>query len=233
MSKKIIALLIGAVVTFSLVGCAEDNTKKKSVENKGVSATSRDKEHYNSLDGEWAKEHTLDELKSQYSELAKKVEEKTKGYGLSYNKDEKVREENGLTINDKNIYLDNEKPEPNRLESLYFGMKVYGEDLATGQITLKVSLNFDGEGAIKKDSFDFGETSLAAYSSIFTGESNRNYSEINKKIMEIIKSESGEGIIESDIDGLYEEFTVTKEYIVYKLETKIYEFVKDGAAESK
>lgn len=227
MSKRLIALLIGATVSLALIGCSTDE-KKTTKENKGISATSKNEENYKNLEGKWAKEYTLDELKSEYNTFAKKVEDKTKGYGLKYTKDEKVREENGLTINDNNIYLDNENPEANRLESLYFGMKVFGADLATGQITLKVSLNFDGEGAIEKGSFDFGETSLAAYSSILTGQENRDYSEINQKIMEIIKSENGEGVIESSIDGLYEEFTVNKKYIVYKLETKIYEFAKSN-----
>lgn len=229
MSKRLIALLIGATVTLSLIGCGSEE-KNKASENKGVSATSRNEEHYKNLEGRWAKEYTLDELKTEFTTLVKQVEDKTKGYGLEYSKDETVKEENGVTISTNNIYLDNEKPEADRLESLYFGMKVFGTDLATGQITLKVSLNFDSEKAIKNNSFDFGDTSLAAYSEILTGSENRDYSDINNKILEIVKSEKGEGVIEGEIDGLYEEFTVHKDYIVYKLETKIYEFKKGDDA---
>lgn len=229
MSKKIIALIVGATVIFSLTGCFQKE-KTESIENTGISATERNAEYYNELQGSWVKDYTLDGLKSEYNKLLSSVEDKTKSYGLKYSKDEKVREENGVTINENFMYLDNENPEPNRLESLYFGIKIFGEDLATGQITLRASLNFDGESAIEKNDFDFGSTSIASYSQLLTGVENRDYSDINSKILDIIKSESGEGVISSSVDGLYEEFTVTKEYIVYKIETKIYEFQKSDEA---
>ena len=55
MSKKIIALILGTMMTVSLVGCSnreskEDNTKTFAIEND---------EKYSNLDGEWSKDITL------------------------------------------------------------------------------------------------------------------------------------------------------------------------------
>ena len=219
MSKKIIAVVMSAMLSLSIIGC-ENNDKNK----QGVNTKTLTEEKYDELEGAWAKNLTIDELRDKYTELLELVEDKTNGYGLEYSKDESIKEENGETVSDTHIYLDNEKPEKNRLESLYFGMKTYGSDITTGQITMKLSLNFDGEGVLEGNTFDFGETSLASYSSLFTGNKNRDFSDINNKITEILKSDSQEGIISDSIDGLYEEFVVNKEYIVYKLETKKYDF---------
>ena len=220
MSKRIIAIVMSAMISVSLMGCGAKEDINNG-ENNTKTATER---KYDELEGTWAKDLLLDELKDKYIDLLKLVEEKTEGYGLEYSKDEIMKEENGETINDNHIYLDNENPEKNRLESLYFGMKTYGEDISSGQITMKLSLNFDGESALNNNDFDFGETSLASYSALFTGETNRDFSSINSQIIDILKSESQEGVISDSIDGLYEEFTVNKEYIVYKLETKKYDF---------
>ena len=220
MSKRIIAIVMSAMISVSFMGCGA----KKDINNGESKEKTATERKYDELEGTWAKDLLLDELKDKYIELLKLVEEKTEGYGLEYSKDEIMKEENGETINDNHIYLDNENPEKNRLESLYFGMKTYGEDISSGQITMKLSLNFDGEAVLNNNDFDFGETSLASYSALFTGETNRDFSSINSQIIDILKSESQEGVISDSIDGLYEEFTVNKEYIVYKLETKKYDF---------
>lgn len=221
MSKRIIALCMGVLVSLSIIGCG----KSETVEN--VETKTATEQKYDELQGEWAKDRGLDDLKKNYYEILKKVEEKTNNYGLEYSKEGPiVKEVNGETVNHEYIYLENKKPEKNRLESLYFGMKIFGDDLSSGQIAMKTSLNFDGEGAIKKGEFDFGDTSLAAYSSIMTGDQNRSYKDINNKIIEILKTDNGEGVISNSINGLYEEFIVSKDFIVYRLETKKYDFAK-------
>ena len=57
-----------------------------------------------------------------------------------------------------------------------------------------------------------------------TGEKDRNFDDINKKIMDIIKSDKNEGIVDNDLNGLSEEFAVSKDYIVSTLSPKIYKF---------
>ena len=152
------------------------------------------------------------------------MEKVTEELGMKYSKEDVVKENDGNTISVNSIYFDNEKPDPNKIESMYFGMKVFGEDLSSGEIELKLSLNFDSAEAIKSGNFDLGNTSFNKYIAAFTGQSSRNYSEINKQIIDRLKSEKGEGIIENSIDGLKEEIRFNKNYIVYKLSTKTYNF---------
>ena len=63
-----------------------------------------------------------------------------------------------------------------------------------------------------------------------TKEKERDYEIINEQIIEKLKSKKGEGVVVNDINGLYEEFVVSKDYIVYRLETKKFDFTtkKDG-----
>ena len=202
MSKKIIALILGTMMTVSLVGCSnreskEDNTKTFAIEND---------EKYSNLDGEWSKDITLKIFDEKFDKLFGEVRDKCKMYGLTFNEkgEESVKQEKGRTVRKKYLYLDNEKPEKNRLESLYFGRKL----------------------------FDFGDTSLASYAEFMTGEKDRDYSKINEEIIKILKSDSGEGVYQNTINGLYEEYTINKEYLVYTLETKELQFVKEGSEEN-
>lgn len=227
MSKKIVSLIMAGVLVFSLVGCGKNKEEEQAAPK--VAAISFE-EKYDNLQGPWATNIKLEEAETKHKELSKKMEDQTKAYGLNYEKEDIVKEtEDGLRIGDSFIYLDNEKPEKNKLESLYFGMKTFGSEKEAGQIQLKVSLNFDGEQALNDKNFNFGETSLAKFSSIFTGIEDRNFKDINAKILEVLKSDSGEGIIESSIEGLYEELTVSKNTIVYRLETRKYDFKQADA----
>ena len=72
--------------------------------------------------------------------------------------------------------------------------------------------------------------SLAKYAAILTEEPNRDYSELNKKIMDIIKSDKPEGVIEDSVNGLHEELAVSKDYIVYTLTTKEFKFQKESSS---
>lgn len=221
MSKKIIsALLIGILSVTSLTGCSNKDEK----DNKETTTATNSENKYDNLTGEWATDLTLDELKESYASLLSQVEEKNRYYGLEYELKEDVQETKEELVNENYMYLVNENAEKNRLESAYFGMKTYGEDLSKGQIIMKIVLNFDGERALNEENFDFGETSLAKYSSIMTKEEERDYEIINEQIIEKLKSKKGEGVVVNDINGLYEEFVVSKDYIVYILETKKFDF---------
>ena len=227
MLKKIIsALIIGILSVTSFVGCSNKDEKNESETTTAINSENK----YDNLNGEWATNLTLDELKEKYASLLSQVEEKNRYYGLDYETKEDVKETKEETVKENYIYLDNENAEKNRLESAYFGMKTYGNVLSKGQIILKLVLNFDGEKALKEGKFDFGETSLAEYSSIMTKEEDRDYEIINEQIIEKLKNKKGEGVVVNDINGLYEEFVVSKDYIVYRLETKKFDFTtnKDG-----
>lgn len=218
MSKKIISMLMLAVVSASFVGCKSNNQET----NKSTKTVSVE-ESYENLEGPWATDLTLKEFDERYADLLKKVKDKTEEYGLKYTEEEVVRENNNSYIN-----VTNEGAEKNKLESMDFGRKYLGTDLTSGQITMKILMNFDGEKALSEGSFKFEDTSLAKYSAIFSGEDKRDYSDINSKILDTLKSEKGEGVFQSSINGLYEEFVVNKEYIVYTLQTKKFEFVKEN-----
>ena len=219
LSKKIVSILISIIVATSLIGCkiSGGNVEKKT-ETTTEDNVNKDDEN---LEGKWAKNYTLEETQKVFKEKLSKIENITKELGLKYTLDEKIKEKN---INDNSIYFDNEKPEANKIESMYFGMKTYGEDLATGDISLKLSLNFDGENAMKNNDFDLGKTSFNSYIEAFTDEKNIDYSDINKEIIDKLKNGDKEIEINNTIDGLKEEIIATKELIIYKLSTKKYKF---------
>lgn len=224
MSKKVISIMMSLIVATSLIGCknTSENAEKKTetttvVENSSNSADAN-------LEGKWAEDYTLEETRKLFKEKLSKMESITSELGVKYTKDEKIKEEKEQSINDNSIYFDNDNPEANKIESMYFGMKTYGEKLETGEICLKLSLNFDGENAIKNNDFDLGKTSFSKYIAAFTGQEDRDYSDINKEIIEKLKNGDKEIEIDNTIDGLKEEIVATKEYIIYKLSTKKYKF---------
>ena len=223
MSKKIISVMMSMIVATSLIGCKNsDGNIEKKTETAATVAVIADKDD-EKLEGKWAEKHTLDETQKIFKEKSSKIENITKELGIKYTKDEKIKKENDESFNDKSIYFDNENPETNKIESMYFGMKTYGEKLETGDISLKLSLKFDGENAIKNNNFDLGKTSFSKYIQAFTDQENRDYSAINKEIIEKLKN--GETVkINNTIDGLKEEIRATKTCIIYKLSTKKYKF---------
>ena len=107
---------------------------------------------------------------------------------------------------------------------MYYGLKIYGENLEEGVISLKLTLKFDGENAVKNNDLDLGKTSFAKYIAAFTGEADRDYSDINKEILEKLASGDTEVRINNTIDGLNEEILASKDCIFYKLSTKKYKF---------
>lgn len=227
MSKKILSIFMSMVVATSLVGCgskSEENAKSagstSSVESQNTETSEEDSE----LEGEWAKECTLDETKKLYEDELKKMEDITKGFGIEYSKDEVIKNYDDVYITDNSMYYDNENAEANRISNMSFGLKLYGENLESGVIELKLLLNFDSENAIKNNNFDLGKTSFSKYISAFTGQENRDYSDINKEIIEKLKAGENEVRINNTINGLKEEIIADKECIFYKLSTKKYVF---------
>ena len=222
MSKKIISILMSLIVVASLVGCKNSSV---SAEKKTETAT-QDNVNMDdkNLEGKWAKNYTLEETQKLFKEKLSKMENITKEMGVKYTKDEKIKKEQEQSVNDNSIYYDNEKPEANKIESMYFGMKTYGDNLETGDISLKISLKFDGESAIKNNNFDLGKTSFNKYIEAFTDQQNRDYSDINKEIIDKLKNGEKEIEINNTIDGLKEEIIANKECIIYKLSTKKYKF---------
>lgn len=228
MTKKIIGLVITTTLLFSLAGCGSNEKQKTADEGtKKAELNIDNQEQFKDLKGDWIRDFTHDEFVDKSNSLMTSIEDKTKEFGLDYKKEDKVEQIDGVTANVKSIYLDNKDPEANKLESMQFQSQLLGDAQDSGRLQLKLSLKFDGEGAIKDDKFNLGDTSIAQYAAIMTGAQDRNYDDINKQIMDIIKSDKKEGIIKDNINGLAEEFAVSKDYIVYTLSTKVYKFTQN------
>lgn len=225
MIKKIVGLLITTTLLVSLAACGSSKQKDNTSENaKSAELNIENQNQFKDLKGYWIKDFSHEDFVNKSDSIMKDIENKTKDFGLDYKKEDKVEEISGVTASVKSIYVDNKNPETNKLESMQFESQLIGEAQDSGRMQLKVSIKIDGN-AIKKDNkFNLGDTSLAEYSQIITGEKDRNFDDINKKIMDIIKSDKNEGIVDNDINGLSEEFAVSKDYIVYTLSTKIYKF---------
>lgn len=223
LSKKIISVIMSLIVVTSLIGCQNSNGTAEKKADKATSTEDKSSEEDANLEGKWAEKYKLEDTQKLFKEKLAKMETITKELGIKYTKDERIKQENKISVNDNSIYYDNEKAEANKIESMYFGMKTYGEKLESGDISLKLSLKFDGEKAIKDNNFDLGKTSFKKYIEAFTGQENRNYSDINKQIIEKLKT-SDTVEINNTIDGLKEEIRATKTCIIYKLSTKKYKF---------
>lgn len=217
MGKKIAALILSAMITSSMIACTGANKKSETVKEDTAIVESE-------LTGVWAKDYTRDEVKGFYGDILTNVEEVTNGYGLEYELKEEIKNENGKSVNDNYIYLDIENPESNRLESMYFGFRQFGSDLASGLLCMKLGFNLDKDVIIKNEDFKFEDTSLAAFSESFTGNSERDYTELNKKIYDMIIGNEKVETIENNLEGIRETISITDNFLLYKLETKEYSF---------
>lgn len=222
--KKIllVALLTGAMVV-SLVSCSPSSTNE---ENTKIEQTQNEENSAFIGQGEWANDYTREEVISLNDEISERIEEKSNFYGLEYKKEEKFSEENGETVSDKFIYFDNLNPEPNRMESMYYGLKTYGSDISKGSLNLKIGFRLDLNQIKEEDKFDFEETSISAFSEAMTNDVERDYTELNEKIIDIVKNQNANGTIETNLDGLVETITIKDEFLLYKLDSKTYDFKK-------
>lgn len=224
MSKKIISIFMSIIVAASLAGCGSSINGKIASSTDGAEIIEGSNLSDEELQGTWAQNYTLDETKKLYEEKLSKMKEITDGLGVKYTNDEVIKKEEDTTITDNSIYFDNENPENNKIESMYFGLKIYGENLEEGVISLKLTLKFDGESAVKNNDLDLGKTSFVKYIEAFTGQSDRDYSDINKEILERLANGESEIRINNTIDGLNEEILASNDCIFYKLSTKKYKF---------
>ena len=222
--KKIllVALLTGAMVV-SLVSCSPSSTNE---ENKKIEQTQNEENNAFIGQGEWAEDYTREEVISLNDEISERIEEKCNFYGLEYIKEEKFSEENGETVSDKFIYFDNLNPEPNRMESMNYGFKTYGSNISKGRLGLKIGFRLDLNQIKEEEKFDFKETSISAFSEAMTNDTERDYTELNEKIIDIVKNQNSNGTIETNLDGLVETITIKDEFLLYKLDSKIYDFKK-------
>lgn len=222
MKKKAITLALSAVLAISAVGCSSNNNDKVKTANENKSAAV---ENVDILPGKWSEDYTRDEVKELYQKSLASVESTANGYSLEYDVTEnEIKEENGESVNDTYVYFD--IPDAERLESMYFGFKQYGSDLATGKLEMKLGYKLDKKTILEGGKFEFENLSLAAFSQAFTGDYERDYTELDKKIYDMIKNGTGEGIqtIENNVDGLKETITITEDFLLYKLESRIYNF---------
>ena len=219
MGRKLIAVLICGILTFSLVSCTNKTEKIEK-------STSKAKVEERVIEGTWAKDYTKDEITTFHNSIMSNVENLTNNYELKYEKKEVVKEESGEIVNSNEIYVENLNPEPNRLETMYYGFKIYCEDMSQGQLLLKIGFKLDTNIIKETEGFDLKETSIASYSQAVTGVEDRDYTDLNNKIYAIVNGDSTELVIENNLDGLMETVNVKDNYLIYKLETKKYNFKK-------
>lgn len=219
MKKKAITLALSIVLAISAVGCSSNNVETTN-ENESTATKNVD-----ILPGKWSEEYTRDQVQELYEKALASVESTATGYSLEYEITEnEIKEENGESVNDTYVYLDIEDAE--RLESLYFGFKQYGSDLASGKLEMKLGYKLDKNTILQTGKFEFENLSLSAFSQAFTGDYERDYTDLNDQIYEIIKNITGEEIetIENNVDGLKETITITEDFLLYKLESRVYNF---------
>ena len=224
MIKKILVAILSGVTIVSLVACSPSSKNNENEKITEESAKSDESEKTFIGEGEWANDYTREEVSQLNDEISIRMEEAANFYGLEYTKEEKIKDENNESVNDKYIYSDNLNPEPNRMESMYYGFKTYGTDMAKGSLNLKIGFKLD-LGLIKdEDKFDLKETSIANFSEAMTNNPDRDYSEINEKIIDIVKNNNANGTIETNLNGLVETITIKDDYLLYRLDSKTYNF---------
>ena len=222
MKRNVIALALCTVLAISVVGCSSNNTENKNIASDNSKIAIEDTDI---LSGTWSEDYSRDEVKSLFDKALASVESTAKGYSLEYEVTEnEIKEENGESTNDTYVYLD--IPEAERLESMYFGFKQYGSDLASGKLEMKMGYNLDRKTILEGQKFEFENLSLAAFSQAFTGNYERDYTELDKQIYDRIKNGTGDEIqtIENNLDGLKETITITDDFLFYKLESRVYNF---------
>ena len=217
MKKKAISLALIMVLAISAVGCSSNNDNV-SEENKAI-------ENIDVLPGKWSQDYTREEVQELYKKSLASVESTAKGYSLDYTiTEDEIKEENGESVNDTYVYFD--IPDAERLESLYFGFKQYGSDLSSGKLEMKLGYKLNKQLILEAGKFEFENISLSAFSQAFTGDYDRDYTELDKQIYEAVKNSNDSSIetITNNVDGLKETITITQDFLLYKLESRVYNF---------
>lgn len=223
MIRKFLMMLISGIMVTSLVACSGNSNDKEA---KTAQEPPKVEEKKFIDEGVWAEDYTKDQVTILNDEISARIEESATFYDLEYSKEEKVTEENGETINDNHIYIDNLNPEPNRMESMYYGFKMYGADMSSGSLNLKIGFKLDLEQIKTEEKFNIEETSIAKFSEAMTNNPERDYSDLNSKIEDIVINQNSNGTIETNVNGLVETITIKDDFLLYKLDSKNYDFKK-------
>ncbi|EEH99155.1 MULTISPECIES: hypothetical protein [Clostridium] len=223
MIRKFLMMLISGIMVTSLVACSGNSNDKEA---KTAQEPPKVEEKKFIGEGVWAEDYTKDQVTILNDEISARIEESATFYDLEYSKEEKVTEENGETINDNHIYIDNLNPEPNRMESMYYGFKMYGADMSSGSLNLKIGFKLDLEQIKTEEKFNIEETSIAKFSEAMTNNPERDYSDLNSKIEDIVINQNSNGTIETNVNGLVETITIKDDFLLYKLDSKNYDFKK-------
>ena len=59
-----------------------------------------------------------------------------------------------------------------------------------------------------------------------TNNPERDYSDLNSKIEDIVINQNSNGTIETNVNGLVETITIKDDFLLYKLDSKNYDFKK-------
>ena len=91
---------------------------------------------------------------------------------------------------------------------------------------MKLGYKLNKQIILEAGKFEFENISLSAFSQAFTGDYDRDYTELNKQIYEAVKNSNDSSIetITNNVDGLKETITITQDFLLYKLESKVYNF---------
>lgn len=224
MIKKILMAILSGVTIVSLVACSPASKNEKSERTVEESTKSDESEKTFIGEGVWANDYTIEEVSQLNDEITSRIEEAANFYGLEYTKEEKIKDENNQSVNEKYVYSDNLNPEPNRMESMYYGFKTYGTDMAKGSLNMKIGFKLDLDQIKEEDKFDVKETSIAIFSEAMTNNVDRDYSEINEKIIDIVKNKDANGTIETNLNGLVETIIIKDDFLLYKIDSKTYDF---------
>lgn len=216
MLKKSLATIFTVMLSVIVIGCS--STKETNIQNKEVS------ENLIVNEGEFSKNYTQSEVEGLNAEISEKMKELITFYGLEYLENTETKEENGEIVLDKYINFDNLEAEPNRIESVYYSYKTYGENKLKASLGLTIGFKLDLEQIKSELKFNFEETSMASFVEVITNDSERDYSDINNQIVEIVNSEVKTGTIVTNVNGLAETIMIKDDYLLYKLDSKVYDF---------
>ena len=222
MIKKIFLAIMSTSMVFLLASCSPSSNEKN--EDTKVEKSSGQEEKAFIGEGEWAKDYSKDEVDVLNDEITARIEEAANFYGIEYTKEEKIKEENNESVNEKYVYFDNLNPEPNRMESMYYGYNLYGSNMAKGSLNLKIGFKLDVDQIKNEEKFDFKETSMSAFSEAMTNNTERDYTALNNAIIDIVKNNKKDETIENNLDGLVESITIKDDFLLYKIDSKVYQF---------
>lgn len=221
MNKRKISIVLSGLLMMTMVSCS-NNEEADKLSNNAKVAEVREV----ALEGSWAADKSREELQELHNEILEREENACIIYELQdeYSLHEEVKDENGVTVNRNGLYLEIPNPEENRVESMTYELVQYGADLSSGQLQLKIGFNLNREAIKEEGQFQFEMTAMSTFSEAFTGVENRDYSELNSEIYDIITNDTGISKIENNLDGLNETITITDDYLIYSLESKEYNF---------